>query len=580
MWKKIFLSLCSIYFLLIYSSNSFPQQKNSYAISSEQQYFDSLFASDENSFQRKFEFPFLLLLDEDQKKTYLEIDSLSERKSFIASYWKNNNPDPILSENDWLLDFIDRCNYVKENFPSSEPPFFDDRGKYYIKYGKPNDRYRDGGGRKSVRLFTDKSVYLYIGQLYSGFRPSQYYWVYPNESWVYRNIAQDFIIHFVNESTVFREVNSLNKALSTGIGKNVAWYWNDMIQIRAYLTPTLTRVANDLLHYEHELLFAAHTGRSPASRTSLLPHNRISNQKSLFEAEVFRHRRNPPLIIYYPITAVNTLNFINDIAQFRGRGDSTRVEILFLAPFKNNILHRKSFAELDTISIEFQTLMRDSLYNPLAQTRDFFSYPKKLINLESHKNAITDLVFLATPQRGDLTLQIKELDDGRIGYEKKPVTIRDFTSQDLMISDIQFFREVTSADESHFMPIHEKNSIKVIPYPYMVIRKTLPVFCYFEIYNIKTAGIDTEFEITLKVLSEKQGKGIFKKFFKRLTGSKQVFISIVQPRSVTDDNIEELIAIDFSKLNEGDYRLEITVTDPRNKNISTTAQKQIVISDE
>ena len=190
------------------------------------------------------------------------------------------------------------------------------------------------------------------------------------------------------------------------------------------------------------------------------------------------------------------------------------------------------------------------------------------------------MVFLATPQQGDLTLQIKELDDGRIGYEKKPVTIRDFTSQDLMISDIQFFREATPADESHFMPIHEKNSIKVIPYPYMVIRKTLPVFCYFEIYNIKTAGIDTEFEITLKVLSEKQGKGIFKKFFKRLTGSKQVFISIVQPRSVTDDNIEELIAIDFSKLNEGDYRLEITVTDPRNKNISTTAQKQIVISDE
>ena len=99
MWKKIFLSLCSIYFLLIYSSNSFPQQKNSYAISSEQQYFESLFASDENSFQKKFEFPFLLLLDEDQKKTYLEIDSLSDRKSFIASFWKNNNPDPILSEN-------------------------------------------------------------------------------------------------------------------------------------------------------------------------------------------------------------------------------------------------------------------------------------------------------------------------------------------------------------------------------------------------------------------------------------------------------------------------------------------------
>jgi len=577
MWKKIF--LCSIHFLLIHSISSFPQQKNSYATSSEQQYFDSLFASDEHSFQRKFEFPLLLLLDEDQKKTYFKIDSLSERKLFIESYWKKINPDPILSKNDWLLDFIGRCSYVKQYFPSSEPPFFDDRGKYYIKYGKPTNRFRDGGGRKTVRLFTDKRVYQYIGQLYSGFRPNQYYWVYPNESWVYRNIAQDFIIHFVKESTAFREVNSLTKAFSTGIGKNVAWYWNDMIQTRAYLTPTLTRVANELLHYEHELLFGAHTGRSQASRDNLLPHKRIFNQKTLFEAEVFRHRKNPPLTIHHPAMAVNTLNFISDIAQFRGRGDSTRVEILFLAPFKNNIFHRKSFTELDTISIEFQSLMRDSLYNPLAQTRDILSYTKKVIKLESDQNAVSDLVFFTPPQRGDLTLQINELEEERIGYTKQPFTIRDFTSHDLMISDIQFFLEATPADETHFIPIHEKNSIKVIPYPYLAIHKTLPVFCYFEIYNIKTAGIDTEFEITLKVLSEKQRKGIFKKFFKWLTGSKQVFISIVQPRSVTDDNIKELIAIDFSKLTNGDYRLEITVTDPRNKSISTTAQKQIVISD-
>jgi len=580
MWKKILLLLCSIYFLLIYSSGSFPQQKNSYAISSEQQYFDSLFASDQNSFQRKFEFPFLLLLDEDQKKSFLEIDSLTGRKSFIASYWKKNNPDPILSENDWLLDFIGRCNYVKENFPSSEPPFFDDRGKYYLKYGKPTDRYRDGGGRKTVRLFTDKNVYQYIGQLYSGFRPGQYYWVYPNESWVYRNIAQDFIIYFVNESTVFREVNSLTKAFSTGIGKNVAWYWNDMIQTRAYLTPTLTRVANDLLHYEHELIFAAHTGRSPASRTSLLPHKRIFNQKRLFEAEVFRHRRNPPLTIYYPVAAVNTLNFINDIAQFRGRGDSTRVEILFLAPFKNNIFHQKSFAELDTISIEFQSLMRDSLYNPLAQTRDIFSYPKKLINLESHQNAVGNFTFLALAQNGDLTLQIKEMSNGRLGFLKQPITIRNFSGRDLMISDIKFFMEVTQPLESPILQVMEKQNATITPYPYEKIHKSIPAFCYFEIYNIQTAGIEDEFEIELTVTSIKEQVGILKKIFKWIAGSKDAFISIVQTRSTTNDDMEELIAMDFSQLKPGTYLLEITITGKKNKNISASTRKQIAISDE
>lgn len=574
---KIFLLLYGICFLLnLYVSKAFPQESYWDSINNEKQYFDSLSTADEKTFQHEFEYPFIVLLDENQKKTYFNSDSLSLRKSFIISYWKMMNPNPLMPENDWLVNFIARCIYVKKYFASSKPPFFDDRGKYFIKYGKPTNRYRDSGGRKTVRLFKDRGIYQYLSNLYSGFPPGIYYWVYPNESWVYRNIGQDFIIHFVKEGIDFKEVKSLTKALSTGIAKNVAWYWSDLIQYRAYLSPSLTRTANNLLQLENELYFAAYTGKMSATeRDNLLPHRRIFEQKTIYEAKVTMNKRTPPFFIHYPVHAFNELNFFNDIAQFRGQNDSTKVDIVFLSPLEKSIFRSKS----DTISIEFQYLVRDLKYNSIAQSKYTLKFPLKLFKMENLRNAVSNLSFVAFPQQGDLTLQIKRMNDGRIGFSKKTFNIKDFSGQNLMISDIQFFTEITNKNQLQILPATRKQNIIVTPYPYQKIRKSSPVFCYFEIYNLRTAGITNEFEISLRVFTYTSGKSIFKKFSTWLTGAKKVAISIVHSQPVTGDIAKELISIDFSNLTNGTYRLEITVTDPLNKSIFATIQKDIVVID-
>jgi GWxTD domain-containing protein len=138
----VLVSAASHFFLPGNSLSGLRQENFWEATTSEKQYFVTLAAADSLAFQREFENPFVLLLDAEQKEEYFKLHSPEKRKAFMRAYWKSHNPDPLLPENDWLLDFIRRCSYVTENFPSPQPPYFDDRGKYYLRYGKPWYRYQ------------------------------------------------------------------------------------------------------------------------------------------------------------------------------------------------------------------------------------------------------------------------------------------------------------------------------------------------------------------------------------------------------------------------------------------------------
>lgn len=579
--KNCFGGIWGLIFILSFltADASFSQESTWDSIHDEAHYFIEMDSADEATFRREFEYPFLLLLNENQKEIYKNINALIERKTFIERFWKARNPNPILPENDWLMVYINRCIYAKKHYSSSEPPYLDDRGKYYIKYGKPSHWHKDVGGSRSVRFFRDRAVYQFLSHLYSGFPPNKYYEVYPNESWIYRNLGQDFVIYFVKIGAVFEEENSLIKALSTGLSKNKAWYWNDLIRDRAHLSPSLTSAANNLLQIENEIYTSVHLGQMVGmDKTNIVtPHTRILEQRYIHEAEIFMYRKDSPVSTYDPVNAVDELKFFNDIAQFRGSHDSTKVEILFLSPLKNNVFRSRSLSMQDPIGVEFQCLVRDSIYTPIVQMKDTPAFLMNSYELAGLPNAFGTLAFLAYPQKGDLTLQVKEMKEGRIGFSRQPFVIRDFRGNELMISDIQFFTKVTDTNQLQILPVLEKQTITVAPYPYREIRKSIPVFCYFEIYNIIAAGITTEYEITLKVTTDESRGGLFRGISKMITGKKEHSISLSHTRSVIGENAEELVAVDFSNLANGGFLFAITVTEPTNETITATIQKKVMV---
>lgn len=129
---------------------SFGQTVPADAVTREKDYFANLTAAGVDDFEKDFEFPFLLILDDADRRNYEALTSLTARKSFIKTYWRRLNPNPISPHNEFLAQFISRVDFVRSNFPKPTAPFFDDRGKYFIKYGEPSFRFVDKGGTKQM----------------------------------------------------------------------------------------------------------------------------------------------------------------------------------------------------------------------------------------------------------------------------------------------------------------------------------------------------------------------------------------------------------------------------------------------
>ncbi len=573
--------LCFIILITVFSYPLVAQQSIWDSVRTEVQYFDALAAADSTTYTWEFEYPFLLLLSEQEIESYHKIDLLESRKDLIETYWKRWNPNPLLSDNDWLMVFIQRCTYSRKHYDAPNPPYIDDRGKYCIRYGRPTNFYQDGGGQRTAALFKNPDVYRYVRDLGRGFAPQIYYSVYPNESWVYRDIGLDYVVHFVKQGSAYEEVNSLTKALTTGMSKNVIWYWSELVQSRRYLSPALAETANDLLVLESDMITAAYTSRRPTiSEGGRMPDRIIRENMRRLENDEETARKDPPAFLYFPDRAVNRLKFFSDIAQFRGpEDDGTLVDIVLRSAFHKNILPKKIPDDLETIVVKWECMFRDLEFRPTTREEVTSLYFLEDLQPVDFPYAVNRLSFKISPQKGDLTINIQEAVTGTLGYSKEPFTIRDFTGSDLMISGIQFFTQISDSSQGKLFPIIKKESMRFVPYPFLEFRQEYPVFCYFEIYNLQKALISDEFDVSLRVSTQEKKGGVFRLLTRWVGGGQDAAVSLEHRRNVTENTVRELLSIDFSNLPRGTYLLEVTVTDALNDAIRTNASKEIVIAD-
>ena len=74
-----------------------------------------------------------------------------EREKFIEIVWHMRDPTPDTEENEYREEYYERLAYVNEHFSSGMPGYKTDRGRIYLKYGKPNDIESHPAGRLSAR---------------------------------------------------------------------------------------------------------------------------------------------------------------------------------------------------------------------------------------------------------------------------------------------------------------------------------------------------------------------------------------------------------------------------------------------
>ncbi len=583
----LFISLWSITSLY-----SFHYQVNSSNDTTKKKslYMEQLKTCQQDKFEKTYEYPFLVLLTKEGKKEYMQLNSLEQKKTYIEYYWKQNDPNPLFNINDYLHDFISRYYYIKEHFSCSKPPYFDDRGKYYLRYGKPSYRYQEKSQMKTNKLFRVGMVREYLANQL--FYPGAGEWYVPvdysvqsNETWVYnfkKGIKEkELILNFVGEGNFFREVESIDEAIIfPRKDKLKFFYWGDMIKDRAAVirSTSIYSLSDEIYSFEEDLRAVSSLSSVQSNIYDVKdPHQKLRQIRNKFKTDVKTKKAFTPVLLSAPRKAFQELFFKYHIAQFKGLQDRTTLRINFFTPYAHNFSEIPESSSSDTLSIEYASLFEDQRLERVKQHKYSKRYAlEKLFQL--NLPYIIESSSISVPaQTGRITLQLKDQKTQKTGFTKQDVSIRDFSTGELCISDIQFCREIRDSLYRDFYPLIHKRGISVTPYPYETIQRAEQVFCYFEIYNIKTGGIENEYEIFIEVTTVKEKKGLFRKIGSIFSSSEENTISLQQTRVAEQNDSQELIGIDFSNLKSGDYTLAIRVSDPEIPDISAETKRNLQI---
>ena len=125
------------------------------------------------------------IITADELNAWKKLRTNEEREQFIGEFWRRRDPDPDTEANEYREAYYERVAYVNEHFASGIPGYKTDRGRIYLKYGKPDDiESHPAGG-------------AYTLASYEGNGSTS---TYPFELWWYRNLPgrSDVEVEFVD----------------------------------------------------------------------------------------------------------------------------------------------------------------------------------------------------------------------------------------------------------------------------------------------------------------------------------------------------------------------------------------------
>jgi GWxTD domain-containing protein len=125
------------------------------------------------------------ILTPQEREAWKKLQTDEEREQFIAEVWHLRDPDPDTDENEYREAYYERIEYANEHFSSGIKGVKTDRGRIYLKYGKPDEvEAHPSGG-------------TYNRELAEGGGSTS---TYPFERWWYRNLPgrSDIQIEFVD----------------------------------------------------------------------------------------------------------------------------------------------------------------------------------------------------------------------------------------------------------------------------------------------------------------------------------------------------------------------------------------------
>ena len=450
------------------------------------------------------------IMKPEERKEFKNL-SVESKGKFIYKFWRAKDPTPTTEENESFIEHFQRVQYARQHFPDVIPPYYDDRGKIYVKYGPPDARY--------------------VSRLYGNGIKS-------NESWSYeKSIGKGVTFDFVKKGMSYNEVHDLSEAVPAGVN------YNTRIQIMRRL------------YYERAGFTESYDKFSAFGRIN-------GSTLSDFQGERIIAYKKAPATVYHYKPEEKPLPFIYNIAEFKSPSDNRTKTEVYIGVSGNYLKFIPAQGGVLT-TLKYSMVVQDSnyvsVYNRKKQTAARANSPAEVHN----RLILYQENFILPKGNFTLGLRLENPQGGSCGIYRHRFKARDFTGNHLMLSDIELVSRIDSAKGKGMFI---KRGLKVIPYPYNVIRRKQPIYLYFEIYNLKFNAMgQTNYTVSYEIEMLEYQRSFFSKTFGAIgrifKKEKKMKISTTYQETGTKSMTPEYFSIVLAKLPTGFAQLTLNVMD-------------------
>jgi GWxTD domain-containing protein len=463
------------------------------------------------------------ILTQSERDAWKKLTTDDEREQFIKIVWDSRDPDPDTEENEFKEQFYERMAYANEHFTSGKAGRLTDRGRIYIKFGKPDEieshpaggSYErpswEGGGSTSTYPF-EKWFYRNIPNVGNGVELE---FVDPTGSGEYRLARnpdeKDALIHVAGAGATFDELIGLAQrsdriANLGGFGR--------VNYTRAQDSPF--EVMDRLASLERDQPFERNL-LGTSIPTPIVDDNAISFETQL---NYFRQSDNRVLTVLTVQTDNDQLSFTNngglETAYLNIFGWITSVANRRAGKFEDAVTTSATAEELST------TRTRKSAY---ART------------------------FILEPGRYKVDVIVRDTKSGAAGFRQVGFVVPEFRADRLSASSIVLAAKLENMESGAAVGPFAIGSTKVIPNLSGTFRRNQPIGIYLQVYN---AAID---QTTLRPAADAE--------YVLLKNGKEIAKHTEDWQQINDAGQRLTLSrlLDSRNLEPGEYQLQVRIRD-------------------
>jgi GWxTD domain-containing protein len=465
-----------------------------------------------------------VILTQSERDAWTRLKTDEEREQFIKIIWDSRDPDPDTEENEFKDQFYERVAYANEHFSSGKAGRFTDRGRIYIKFGKPDeieshpvggtyDRlYSEGGGSTSTYPF-EKWFYRYIPNVGSGIELE---FVDPSGSGEFR-LARN-----PDEKDALIQVPGAGRTLAEELG----------LETRA------DRIAG-----------LGGFGRANYVRAQDAPFEVMNTQNLLWSTQPAERNLFGGSLVGTPRVEDNPLEFKVQVHCFRQSDNRVLAAVTIQTDnselsFTNSggllLAHMNITGRLTTLAEKRIGKFEDSVVTSAT--------PEELSSVRMRKSAYAKS-FILDPGHYRLDLLVRDTDSGATGIQQVGFKVPTFAKDKLAASSIVLAAKLEDLGGNVGGGQFVIGRTKVIPNLSGEYRRGQPAGVYLQVYN---AAID---QTTLRPAVDVE--------YVLLKDDKEIAKQSEDWRDLNDAGQRLTLTrlIDTKNLEEGEYRLAIRIRD-------------------